>query len=68
VFLRELRGVWPAVRLQPDARATQGARQRHLITDNGSLAERQLLSWARACGVDARDLECALIRVTLRSR
>lgn len=60
-FLRELRGIWPAIRLQPDERATLGARHSGLLGPHQRLTERRLQSWAASTGRDIRDVECALL-------
>jgi hypothetical protein len=64
LFLRELRGVWPGAGPPLDPRATSAARHLGLRP-----SPRAPLAWlrreAKAGGVDARDLEAALVRVSL---
>jgi endonuclease III len=59
-FLRELRGVWPAVAVPLDPRADRAAR--HVALPSGS---RGLASLAAAAHLDLRDLEAALVRLCL---
>lgn len=68
LFLREMRGVWPAARPPVDPRALAAARHLGLgIGSNGdSLAD--LARAAHAAGADPRDLEAALVRVSLAHR
>ncbi len=65
LFLRELRGVWPAADPEVDGRATWAAE--HLGLPRGpARGERARLRWlARRAGVDVRDLEAALVRLAL---
>jgi len=60
-FLRELRGTWPGVRMQPEPRATLGARRAGLLGAQQRLTEKRLRSWAVASGKDIRDVESALL-------
>ncbi len=69
IFLRELRGVWPGADPAVDRRAIEAARRLRLPL--GRVAERywsRLLEHAARAAVDARDLEAALIRRSLRAR
>jgi hypothetical protein len=64
LFLRELRGVWPAAEPALDRRAAQAATELVLpVRDVASL--RRL---AARAGVDVRDLEAALVRAALSAR
>jgi hypothetical protein len=67
LFLRELRGVWPGARLPFDRRAAGAARHLGLLDATDDALE-QLGAIARRAGVDARDLEAALVRLALRHR
>jgi endonuclease III len=66
LFLRELRGVWPAARPPSDPRARWAAAHLGWRPDE---SEAGALDWleslARAAGVDARDLEAGLVRLAL---
>lgn len=69
LFLRELRGVWPAAQPQPDPRAVAGAR--HLGLPGGDPAHEGLQclrQLAAESGLDLRDLESALVRLALAHR
>ncbi len=69
IFLRELRGVWPAARPPLGDRAVRAAEQ--LGLDLGSDPARRwerMAEYANAAGVDPRDLEAALVRSTLKRR
>jgi hypothetical protein len=66
LFLRELRGVWPAARPAVDGRACWAARHLGLRADESADGA---LAWfektARAAHVDCRDLEAAFVRLSL---
>jgi hypothetical protein len=66
LFLRELRGVWPAARPPSDPRARWAAAH---LGWRGDESEAGALEWleslAREAGVDVRDLEAALVRLAL---
>jgi hypothetical protein len=67
LFLRELRGVWPAAHPSSDPRARWAAAHLGLRRDEseaGTLA--WLESFAPEAGLDVRDLEAALVRLALR--
>jgi hypothetical protein len=66
LFLRELRGVWPGARLPLDPRAAEAARHLGLLDATDGLE--QVRAIAARAGVDARDLEAALVRLALRHR
>jgi hypothetical protein len=59
-FLRELRGVWPGARVALDDRAARGALHLKLPSRLHALS-----SFAVAAHLDVRDLEAALVRLTL---
>jgi hypothetical protein len=59
-FLRELRGVWPGARVALDDRAARAALHLQLPTRLHALS-----SFAVAAHLDVRDLEAALVRLTL---
>ena len=63
LFLRELRGVWPAADPPLDRRAGWAASHLRLMAAGGGLARLRLLA-ARA-GIDLRDLEGGLVRLAL---
>ncbi len=59
-FLRELRGIWPDVRIGPDRSAAAAARHLDLPSEYHGLA-----ALAENAHLDARDLEAALVRLDL---
>jgi hypothetical protein len=66
LFLRELRGVWPSAQPPLDERAVRAGR--HLGFLGGDDADQSLRRLADLCtttGLDRRDLESALVRLTL---
>jgi hypothetical protein len=63
LFLRELRGVRPAIDPPLDARALRTAEHLKLFGHGAGI--RQLHDVAAAAGLDIRDLEAALIRLSL---
>lgn len=67
-FLRELRGVWPGAVPALDLRALWAARHIGLLADEteGDRALDSLEQIAEAAGLDGRDLEVALVRLSLR--
>ncbi len=67
LFLRELRGVWPGADPQLDRRALEGAEHLALVPPAASAtdARARLSRLARAAGLDFRDLESALVRLSL---
>ncbi len=70
LFLRELRGVWPGAALPLDPRALEAARRLGLVGDahfEGDALGR-ITDIARRAGCDERDLEAALVRVSLGRR
>lgn len=67
LFLRELRGVWPGARLSLDRRAAEAALHLGWLTATDGALE-QVGAIAMRAGVDARDLEAALVRLALRHR
>jgi hypothetical protein len=67
-FLRELRGVWPAAAPPIDARAHDAARHLCLIDHAESLTLDELNTLAAGAGIDPRDVEAGLIRLSLGHR
>lgn len=66
LFLRELRGVWPGADPPLDARAARAAHHLGLAgPDDAGRALRQVRRVARSAGLDVRDLESGLVRLTL---
>jgi len=65
LFLRELRGVRPEIEPPLDARALRAAEHLNLLPRGRGAGVRQLLDAARAAGLDVRDLEAALVRLSL---
>jgi hypothetical protein len=65
LFLRELRGVRPEIEPPLDARALRAAEHLKLLPRGRGARVRQLLDVARAAGLDTRDLEAALVRLSL---
>ncbi len=63
LFLRELRGVWPAARPRVDERTSWSAR--HLGLPLGADPVAGLRRLGTAAGLDRRDLEVALVRLAL---
>ncbi len=68
LFLRELRSVWPGARLPLDGRAAEAASHLGLLDAGTPEALEHLGAIATRAGVDARDLEAALVRLALRHR
>ncbi len=69
IFLRELRGVWAGADPPLDKRALRAAVHLRLIAlDNSARAGTTLTALASEAGVDRRDLEAALVRLSLRHR
>lgn len=66
VFLRELRGIWPAADVDPDPRCERAAVHLGIVTEGSFLDARALHLLAERSGVDPRDLEAALVRVALQ--
>jgi len=66
LFLRELRGVWPGAAPPLDERAGAGARHLGLLEQHGRRDPLEVITTlARRAGLDRRDLESALVRLTL---
>jgi hypothetical protein len=65
LFLRELRGVRREIEPPLDARALRAAEHLKLLPRGRGAGVRQLLDAARAAGLDVRDLEAALVRLSL---
>ena len=65
LFLRELRGVRREIDPPLDARALHAAEHLNLLPRGRGAGVRQLLDVARAAGLDVRDLEAALVRLSL---
>ncbi len=69
IFLRELRGAWPGARTELDERTIRAAEHLGLaVPDDGRDAVGWLETLAGRAGVDPRDLEGALIRLSLAHR
>lgn len=62
LFLRELRGVWPGAEPEPDSRVAESALNVGLARAANAVG---LEPVASAAGVDARDLEAALVRLSI---
>ena len=65
LFLRELRGIRPGIDPPLDARARRAAEHLGLMARNGGAGGCQLRDVAREAGLDVRDLEAALVRLSL---
>jgi len=66
LFLRELRGVWPAADPPVDERALRAANHLDLLDAFESASPREWLrQLADRAGIDRRDLEASLIRLSL---
>jgi hypothetical protein len=63
LFLRELRGVWPGAQPPFDGRAATAARHLRLVPSGAVLSD--LAHLANLAGLDVRDLESGLVRLTL---
>jgi endonuclease III len=70
LFLRELRGVWPGASLPLDPYALGAARRLGLVrgSDLDGDGLTRIVAIARRAGCDERDLEAALVRVSLAQR
>jgi endonuclease III len=70
LFLRELRGVWDGAQPPLDPRALRGGRHLGLLDVREAEADAvaEVARLAESCGLDARDLESALVRLTLAHR
>jgi endonuclease III len=69
VFLRELRGVWSGAEPPLDDRAARAARHLELVSSEDPVdALGELRQVCRAAELDVRDLESALVRLTLAHR
>lgn len=64
-FLRELRGVWSVVAIPLDPRAGRAGAHLGLGSAGGSLTLATLVGLAHHAALDPRDLEAALVRLTL---
>lgn len=67
LFLRELRGVWPGAHPPLDERAADAARHIGMLDETDHGLER-LRAIASRAGLDARDVEAALVRLARRHR
>jgi hypothetical protein len=65
LFLRELRGVWPAAQPSIDPRAGWAASHLGLVADGAATTVVRIGAVAGAAGLDLRDLEAALVRLAL---
>jgi hypothetical protein len=66
LFLRELRGVWPGAQPPLDERAVRAARHFGFLGgEDADQSLRRLADFSTGAGLDVRDLECALVRLTL---
>ena len=68
LFLRELRGVWPGAQPPLDPRATDAARHLGLLAPGARGELARITHLADLAGCDVRDLESALVRLTLAHR
>jgi hypothetical protein len=68
LFLRELRGLWPGAHPPVDPRALLAAQHLGLHIGGNGDALHDLERLARAAGADPRDLEAALVRLSLAHR
>ncbi len=68
LFLRELRGVWPGARQPLDPRAAEAARHLGLLTGRERDEFARVLQIAHQAGRDVRDVEAALVRLSLAHR
>jgi hypothetical protein len=69
IFLRELRDVWPGAQPPVDERALRAARHLKLpVPQRGTGQFEALRAVAKLAQLDARDLEAALVRLTLVHR
>jgi hypothetical protein len=68
LFLRELRGVWPGAQPPLDARAGDAARHLGLLAPDAKGELARVTHLAELAGCDVRDLESALVRLTLAHR
>lgn len=66
IFLRELRGRWPAARLEPSERVQVSAAGLGLVAHAEDFDLRAMLQLADDSDVDPRDLEAALFRHSCR--
>ena len=68
LFLRELRGVWPGARPPLDERALGAAQELGFVRPGTRDPFARLKTVATRDGIDVRELEAALVRLTLRGR
>jgi hypothetical protein len=68
LFLRELRGVWPGARLALDPRAAAAGAHLRLVGAGAADPLAAVQGLAAAAGLDPRDLESGLVRLSLRRR
>ena len=68
IFLRELRGIWPGADPPLDERALAAAEHLRLVAYGSVRAGAALIAFATEAGVDMRDLEAALVRLSLHHR
>lgn len=68
LFLRELRGVWPGGQLPLDPRAAEAARHLGLLTGRERDQLARVEQVAHQAGRDQRDVEAALVRLSLAHR
>lgn len=66
IFLRELRGTWPGANPQLDPRALWAAKHLGLLPRPAGSPIDEIDSLAARAGLDRRDVEVALVRVSLR--
>jgi endonuclease III len=68
LFLREMRGVWPGAQLPVDPEATTAGVHLGLLSGEDTADRHRLMAYAQQVGCDERDLEAALVRVSLAHR
>ncbi|MCO5561601.1 hypothetical protein L7F22_015222 [Adiantum nelumboides] len=67
-FIRELRGVWPGANPDFETRTRNAAKHLHLLSssNDGSEATSNLIELGQDAGLDVRDLELALVKLSFQ--